>query len=470
MKLADVQLLTVSALVRFPKLRDEVLYKARPEYFDDMNHRMVIEALKESKTKLDLIRAVSSLGGVPYLKNLASYAYKQIGNVSLREINQWLNLLAIESKKSESLDILSHIEDELINLDMGASSDPLIANLVEGLIETSTDRISPGFRSLDEVHDEVSDSLLGLRHGKVINRTPTGFKTLDKFLGGGLMNGLVTIGGEPGTGKTTLALEIAYNVARAIESEVKTSPILSDPGIIAIVSAEMSMADLILRMIQMELGISTTDSTKKMSVKNYERAAKFHNYLSGLPFVVDDSDMLSSNTVYSRLESLFLKYKRVRLIIVDFAELILDTDGSDGGSKEQQLGKVYIKASILAKRYNCPVVVISHLSRSLGYNNPTRVPAIEHLRYTRLAEAVSSMVGFIYDPYGYELRGKPIPTPTTMPSIFGTAYILWAKHRNGPTGIKPMGWKPEFTQWSDLPASGIYHQVTSDEALRLDQE
>lgn len=458
MKIEDYQLLTLSALVRSNSLRQNLAHKLRPDMFDDDKHTFLAEILPQVSSLSELAEKVTPIGGVAYLGYLKAMI-DRFGKPTTREVREWVERLNNYAQRKAATSLLDFTREELDRLDYESSADALLANLTTGLVDELTNtRTSKGFKTFNEIGEDAIYELFMLSKGVATNRVPTGFAGLDKFLDGGLVRGLTTVGGLPGMGKTQLALQFGGNYAKRLRRKLIKSRGRRKTGIIPIISAEMTGVQLAHRLAQCETGIQTK---KGMSPRDYKTLVKFMRYAQQLPLLVDDSDLLSTKIIFSRLESLFMQYGKIEEIIIDFAELISDVDDLSN-DKVRQMGNVFIRSKILSKRYDCPVILLSHLSRS-AEDSKSKVPSMSHLMWSRLAEAMSDMVTLIYNPYYYVKVGKTVPTPANMPPEPGTAYLIFDKNRWGETGVYPMGWEPSITKWSDSPKGGMYHKVDADE-------
>lgn len=458
MKIKDYRLLTLSALVRFPKMRGEFAYRLSEGMFDDPKEAFLASKLKANPTATELIEECDSIGGLAYIRHMSKYV-DRMGKISYRDVSQWIEFLEQDEKKRTVEATIEIARLEIDKLTLGASLDPLVGQLVSNLVDSFNTRTSKGFRTLEEIADEVILDMIDLSQGVVRNKTQTGFAELDDFLQGGLPHGLVTLGALPGMGKTQLALMMGTNIAARLWKKSVRSRGRFNPGVVAFVSAEMTMNKLLERMAQAYTGISLRPH---MPQRELDKVTRYINFARSLPLIVDDSDIITTDLIYSRLESAYMMYGAIRLIIIDFLELIIEDDQPD--NKVQMVGTGYVRSKILAKRYNCPVIAISHLARA-AEKTQTKVPSMSHLMYSRMAEGLSDVVLLIYNPQYYQTTGKPIQTPAIMPATPGTAYLIVDKNRWGPTGVKAMGWEGEITRWSDSPRKGMYHRVTAQEVL-----
>lgn len=453
MKTKDYRLLTLSAMCKYAKVREELAWRLHEEMFADHRHKAMVRPLQVAKTTADLVQMTDYVGGLAYVKHLAKFV-ERYGRVNLTEVARWLDFLDNAMKQHQVKVLLRAAEQEIEKLNVSASADDLIGNLVSGLVSAyRPDEREQGYTSLDSIADELIQDVLNLHDGVVADRVPTGFESNDNFLGGGIPTEVVTIGGNPGVGKTQLAIQVAENVGRDVRYRLIRSKGKENPGIVAIISGEMTKKSLFRRLAQSRAGVRITkdmDSTDAASV------ITAIDEMRDLPILIDDN--LPPD--YNRLEALYTRYGGIRLIVADFAELLASMDNE--GSREQQVARVFVTAKIMTKRYGCPFLLITQLNREMDRTR-AKVPTMRDIRYTGMGEIISGLIILIYYPYGYIVVGQTVQPPSNMPAQMGVAYLIYVKNRDGPTGFIPMGWEGHVTRWSDEPLGGMYHKVSPDE-------
>jgi len=456
MKLDDMRLMTVAAMTRYPSIREALAFKLNTEMFSDTKHQIMSEALQKAKTQAELIELSTMAGGRAYCSHLVKVS-KRVGRVSMSDVNRWIAEMADDMKRKQVEVLIDTAQEQIAELEDLSQTDGLVAQLVDGLVETQRPEMGSdgGFVSLEGFADDLIADILDLNQGIVRNKRQTYFDSLDQFLLGGFPNEVTTIGGIPGIGKTQLAIQIAAQRAAYCRWAMTSSRGKTNPGIVAVISAEMRKEDLLMRLAQCYTGVPVVPG---MSSRDTAKVLAWISRNRDLPILVDDSPVPS----YSRLEALYTRYGKIDFIVGDFAELMAGGFREEFGSREQQVAKVFVTGKILGKRYNCPFVIITQLNRALG-STKSKVPSMNDIRYTGMGEAVSALVLLLYYPYDYILKGEQVSPPMTMPAERNVAYNIAAKHRWGPTGPIAVGWIPEITRWEDQPSSGMYHKVDGRE-------
>ncbi len=449
MKAQDFEALTLAGFIRNRSSFEKLAGELTPDAFTEPKLRTVFDAMLKLGPEFsvpELANEVDAVGGISLVRDLAN-SHRRYGTDKAYPIEQ-------VRKYAQAVDRLGRQHQMEVVLQEGwkqvkqakglkFKDEEFVGALVQTLVElqhSSTDR--RGFRTYDWYMGRWSRTLKRTMEGlPPEDRLPTGFRSFDRATGGGLPEGLVVIGGLPGSGKTQVALEIGvYNGMRLRDNGL--------PGTIGLNSAEMSGESLISRSI---LSAAEIDSAKlrqggyKNDPEALERIKDQIRRHRGIPLMIDDSDFLTSNIIAARVSGLKAAFGKVVLVITDFAELIHDK----GDSIENRVATVFINAKALAKRLRCTVILLSQLSRSVEASG-TRVPSMRHLRYSGMAEAVADMILLIYNPNAYIESGIKITNHPDMPPMPDTSYLILAKNREGPVGFMPMGWIGRYARWFDL--------------------
>ena len=255
---------------------------------------------------------------------------------------------------------------------------------------------------------------------------PTGMRDLDKKLGGLNKSDLVLIAARPGVGKTSLALNVALNVAKKSDKTI------------AIFSLEMSREQLAMRLIS---GESFVDNKKlltgRLSEEDWVRVGMASSALTATDIRIDDNPTITvaqMNAKCRRLENL-------GLVVIDYLQLM--TDSGYGGNRSDNRVTVVSEISralkVMAKELNVPVLCLSQLSRGPETRTDKR-PMLSDLRESGAIEQDADCVLFIYrdEMYNPDTEEKNV------------AELIVAKNRHGETGTVKLQWIPQFTTFSDM--------------------
>ena len=254
----------------------------------------------------------------------------------------------------------------------------------------------------------------------------TGLSAIDQKITGLNKSDLILLAARPGMGKTSLALNIALNVARSAERTV------------AIFSLEMSREQLVTRLLSSEALVENTRlKTGALRETDWEKIAGATMLLNKMDIRIDDNPMLSvadMNAKCRRLDNL-------ALVVIDYLQLMTSAGGTNtrGENRQQVVSDISRMLKIMAKELNVPVVCLSQLSRANEKRDDKR-PMLSDLRESGAIEQDADIVLFIYrdDYYNEDSEKRNI------------AECIVAKNRHGETGKVELKWLPEFTSFSSI--------------------
>ena len=278
---------------------------------------------------------------------------------------------------------------------------------------------------LRQVLPDVLDRLGEMsEHENHLPGLSTGLSAIDQKITGLNKSDLILLAARPGMGKTSLALNVALNVAR----EGKT---------VAVFSLEMSREQLATRLLSSEALVENNRlRTGLLRETDWEKIAGAATVLNRLDIRIDDNPLLSvadMNAKCRRLEGL-------ALVVVDYLQLMTSAGGGRGGENRQQVvSDMSRMLKIMAKELNVPVICLSQLSRANEKRDDKR-PMLSDLRESGAIEQDADIVLFLYrDDYYNEDSEK-----------HNIAECIVAKNRHGETGKVELRWMPEYTQFATL--------------------
>jgi len=285
----------------------------------------------------------------------------------------------------------------------------------------------------------------------------TGLRDLDNRMGGLQHSDLIILAGRPGMGKTALATNIAYNVARAYRGEIQADGTNKtvNGGIVGFFSCEMSAEQLATRILAEQTGISSSSIRRGgITERDFDKIRDYSIELQSLPLYVDETGGLSISQLTARARRL-KRQKGLDLIIVDYIQL-LQGSGKRSDNRVQEVTEITTSLKALAKELNVPVIGLSQLSRQVESRDDKR-PQLSDLRESGSIEQDADVVMFVFREEYYLQNKEPRPgTPehekwtTEMDLVHGKAEVIIAKQRHGPTGTVDLQFEGQFTRFSDL--------------------
>jgi len=398
------------------------------------NHKLIfreIARLADAAEPVDVITVADKLeargelaaaGGLPYLAELAQNtpsasnirAYAQVvrERSALRRLIEAAQAIAESGFNPEgrtSLDLI----DEAERLIMQVSEQGRRAGGPEG--------VNPLLRKALERIEELFNS------GGDITGLSTGFADLDGYTSGLQAADLVIVAGRPSMGKTSFAMNLVENAALAQEL-----PIL-------VFSMEMPAEQLIIRMLS---SVGRIDQkrirTGKLEQEDWPKLTAAMNKLKDVPLFIDDTPALTPTELRSRVRKVARENRnQLGMIMVDYLQLMQVAGFSEGRTAE--ISEISRSLKALAKEFNCPVVALSQLNRSLE-QRPNKRPVNSDLRESGAIEQDADVIMFIYrdEVYNEETPDK------------GVAEIILGKQRNGPIGICRLAFIGEYTRFENL--------------------
>ena len=299
-------------------------------------------------------------------------------------------------------------------------SEEQIANISQG--KSSEDLVSIG-ETLIDAFQEIEDR----SESKIPPGVPSGFYDLDAMTGGFQRSDLIIVAGRPSMGKTALAVQFGFKIAK------KGLPV-------AVFSLEMSKGQLVQRLLAGEAKIESTRlRSGNIQQDEWEPLTEAISKLAELPIFIDDTSNPTVNEIKKKAQKLQAENGgKLGLILIDYLQLM------DGGSdnRVQELSRITRGLKGMAKDLNVPVIVLSQLNRSVEQRTNKR-PMMSDLRESGSTEQDADLVMMIYRDDYYN--------PNT--SDGGIAELILAKHRNGPTGTVKLLFDSQFTQFKNMARS-----------------
>ena len=294
------------------------------------------------------------------------------------------------------------------------------------------------------------------RDGK-LSGISTGMRDLDTKMGGLQHSDLIIVAGRPGMGKTSLATNIAYNVAQAYVPELQADGTMkaANGGVIGFFSCEMSADQLATRIVAERTGVPSSHIRRGgISEADFEKIREVSIELQSLPFYVDATGGLSIAQLMARARRL-KRQKGLDLLVIDYIQL-LSGSGKRSDNRVQEITEITTSLKALAKELNVPVIALSQLSRQVESRDDKR-PQLSDLRESGSIEQDADVVLFVYREEYYLAMKAPRPgTPEhekwqlDMSLAHGKAEVIIGKQRHGPTGTVDLAFEASITRFGDL--------------------
>ncbi len=390
----------------------------KPDDFYKDTHKMIFEAMLaiyEKREPIDILSLSNKLKEKKQLKTIGGQGYLADLANKVPTASNVVNYANIVQKKSTLRRLIS-VSSEIAKLGFAETEeiDEVLDRAEQAVFNVSQKHLRHMFIPIKNVLTEAFDRIDELHKEKgKLRGIPTGFKDLDNILAGLQKSDLVVLAARPSLGKTSLALDIARQVACKAKIPV------------GFFSLEMSKEQLVDRMLCAEAGVDLWKlRTGKLSESDedddFPRIGHAMGVLAEAPLFIDDSSITSVMEIRTKARRLQTEHG-LGLLVIDYLQLMEGRTAAE--SRVQQVAEITRGLKGIAKELNVPVLCLSQLSRATEARTPP-IPKLSDLRESGSIEQDADVVMFIYreDMYKKDTDKK------------GIAEILISKHRNGPTG------------------------------------
>ena len=361
--------------------------------FRETSTAYIAELMRITPTAANVLEYAAIVSDRALLRNLATAADE-------------INTLVYEGT-GEAENMLEAAERKIYALRQG--------RVVGGLVPIST--------VVQTVYSNLSEAASS---GQKIPGLSTGLNDLDRYILGLNKGELILIAARPGMGKTSIALNIAMNVAKKSGKTV------------AVFSLEMSREQLVSRLLAGEgLVPSQNLLTGQLNSDEWKRIAAAAQVLSATDMRIDDNPLLSVSDMNAQCR----RISNLGLVVIDYLQLMQSAGGDRrkyaGGNRQQVVSDISRMLKIMAKELNVPVICLSQLSRA-SEGRPNKRPMLSDLRESGAIEQDADVVIGLYREGYYNAECEE-------PNV-SEAIVL--KNRKGQTGTVKLAWLAEYTTFA----------------------
>jgi len=286
----------------------------------------------------------------------------------------------------------------------------------------------------------------------------TGLRDVDAKMGGLQKSDLVILAGRPGMGKTALATNIAYNVAKAWRGEVQADGHTAtvNGGRVGFFSLEMSAEQLATRILSEQTEISSSRIRRgEITQADFETIKDKSIEIQHLPLFIDETGGLSIAQLAARARRL-KRQRGLDLLVIDYIQLLQGTSRRSAENRVQEVTEITTNLKALAKELAIPILALSQLSRQVE-NRDDKRPQLSDLRESGSIEQDADVVLFVFRDEYYLTNKEPRPGSdehikwqTDMEAAHGKAEVIIGKQRHGPTGTVYLQFDAAVTRFDNL--------------------
>jgi replicative DNA helicase len=309
---------------------------------------------------------------------------------------------------------------------------------------------------------EVIENVKIARQREGLSGIGCGLTDMDKMLGGFQKSDLIILGGRPSMGKTTLGINIAYNVALKFLEEYEKTGVKKSVGFF---SLEMPSNQISAKILSIETGISTEKFRNgEINEEELLEITRKAGVIANTPIFIDDTPAMTINAVKTRTRRL-IKKENLSFLMIDYLGLMRGTSKKSEASRVHEVSEITQGLKAIAKEFQIPVVALSQLSRD-NEKRDNRRPQLSDLRDSGSIEQDADIVMFIYRESYYVEKEKPSDDQedkmhawiTRMNKIRNKSEVIVAKHRNGPVGTIELYFNATASKFGDY-ASGYSTEI-----------
>jgi replicative DNA helicase len=286
----------------------------------------------------------------------------------------------------------------------------------------------------------------------------TGLIDLDRQMGGLQKSDLIILAGRPAMGKSALATNIGFYVAKSWRGSVTPDGHrrTDDGGIVAMFSLEMSSEQLATRILAEQAQIPSSDIRRgNIHESQFTHLVETADLMSQIPLYIDDTGGLSVAQLAARARRL-KRQKGMDLLIIDYLQLLSGSSRKANENRVQELTEITTTLKALAKELEVPIIALSQLSRQVEARDDKH-PQLADLRESGSIEQDADVVLFVYrDEYYLKNKEPKEGTPehltwmSEMEKVHGRAEVIIGKQRHGPTGTVQLSFEAQFTRFGNL--------------------
>jgi replicative DNA helicase len=399
---------------------------------------------------------LKELGGPAYLVRLAGAA---ISSFAVRDYAQMIYDLAI---RRDLIGLGKEISGKAAKVDVASEPREQIVEAEQALYKLAEQgKTEGGFQSfLRAVTEAVNTANVAYQREGDLAGISTGLDDLDKKMGGLHKSDLIILAGRPSMGKTSLATNIAFNVAKAYRRGLRPdgSEGALEGGVVGFYSLEMSAEQLASRILAEAAEISSHKIRQgDMTEEEFRRFVEAAKSLEACPLYIDDTPALPISQLAARARRL-KRTHGLDVLIIDYLQLVRGTGSAD--SRVNEVSEITMGMKAIAKELNIPVIALSQLSRQVE-NREDKRPQLSDLRESGSIEQDADCVMFVYRGEYYKEREKPGEDDLAamekwiqdMERLHGKAEVILGKQRHGPIGTVELSFEAQFTRFGNLAKS-----------------
>ena len=412
---------------------EEVSLQIKPESFFRPAHRIIFSIMREMNARslpIDVISVADNLRAAGQLEAIGGQAYLLELADNTFAFTSWQHHCEIVKRDAMRRELLlAAAQISALAYDSPADPAELVSQSEAALLNVTEQTVSSTFKDIKTLIVEANDEIAEMANRKeIIMGVPSGFIDIDKLFCGFRGGDLIILAARPAVGKTSFAMNLAVNATKLGST-------------VALFSLEMSSIQITQRLLCAEARMNLSRLRgAQLSETDWGELIRVSAELSENDFYIDDSPSLSIVELRTKARRM-MRNKQRGMIIVDYLQLMQPVIPHPN-NRAVEVAEISRGLKVLAKELNVPILALSQLSRSVETRGDKR-PMLSDLRESGSIEQDADIVMFL-DRSTTESEAESDKRPD-----WGTADLIVAKHRNGPTRDIKLSFIPEYTKFTD---------------------
>jgi len=414
------------------------VYRAVLDIYDQRNTGDLVQIV-------DLLRdrnVLDQIGGPTYLVELANSVPTAVN------APHFARIVAEKAKLRRLIDAAGQILYDAYHVgELGPDGAREVLDKAEmSVFEIAQESSSADPQSLaDLLQIEIDRIMVAERDGWPMTGVKSGYADLDELLRGFQPGELIILAARPSMGKTALSLNLAEQIAMG-GSAVLGAPV-SNSVPVGFFSLEMSKNAIVQRLISARSGVSSQQlrGGQSISKMDLDRLGQAADDLKHAPVYIDDMPSLTVLNLRARARRMVAQYG-VKVIMIDYLQL-MTAPGAARESRQVEVSTISRGVKALARELNIPVICLAQLNRASEQRDGNR-PRMADLRESGSIEQDADVILLLHREDYYHVQDEEWKMEN--PDKVGTAEIIVAKQRNGPTDIVKLKWDSKTTRFKNL--------------------
>ena len=438
----DLEKSVLASLMSIDNSLQHVISKIDVEDFVADRHKTIFRGIKALYTEglpydsvmmhdwLEANNLVKATGGEGYIAEILSESPSTLFNLAAYadRIAELAKYRAIDAQLVEAREALKAGEVRL---------DEKVNGFVEKLVSAiDTKKSGTGVKSVGDLMKPFFDNLQAASRGETIPFISTGLNELDNKAP--IQSGdLVVVGARPSMGKTTFGQTIVQNIVENSLYTDEQGTTKRKAGVFF--SLEMT-DDSVMQRFMSSMSTARLQAVRSgMDIQEDEWAGLMSsatNYEKNYPMFIESESLMTYHQMRTTLNKIRNTHGQIGVIMIDYLQIM---GGIDGKDRVNALGEVTRNLKAFGKEFDCPVILLSQLNRSLE-SRPNKRPIMSDLRESGAIEQEADLIMFLYrdEVYNEKTEHK------------GVAEVIVAKNRQGQVGTVRLAFEGQYSRFSNL--------------------